>query len=254
MDKKDKWADKILKEQSNSIWAKALLAKQGTLPSAADLSGNPLYYHLMTETADDIASMQQDKVLEEVVPLEAISIDEHIDISQDLPTDNVDASTLGFDIVTDATKSEATPSPKVTEELAAAQKESDQSPKAISEAQSDHTETAAMTSPIPDKVAHAERSPSKEDEELDSFVSWLQQLIPTESPTKDQAAEAQSISPKPAIISNEASANAPASEALAALLANQGYKKEAIEMYQELTLRNPEKSSIFADQIQKLRG
>jgi len=44
----------------------------------------------------------------------------------------------------------------------------------------------------------------------------------------------------------------PASEALANLLAEQGHVEEAIEMYQELSLRNPEKKTTFAQLIEKL--
>lgn len=43
------------------------------------------------------------------------------------------------------------------------------------------------------------------------------------------------------------------SETLAALLANQGHKDAAIAMYQKLILHNPEKKSIFAAQISKLK-
>lgn len=42
------------------------------------------------------------------------------------------------------------------------------------------------------------------------------------------------------------------SESLAKLLANQGHKAEAIDMYKKLSLVFPQKSSFFAVQIEKL--
>lgn len=43
------------------------------------------------------------------------------------------------------------------------------------------------------------------------------------------------------------------SETLATLLANQGHLEKAREMYRKLSLANPEKSAIFAEQIEKLK-
>ena len=43
------------------------------------------------------------------------------------------------------------------------------------------------------------------------------------------------------------------SETLAEILENQGYIEQAIEMYQKLSLKNPEKSRFFAARIEKLR-
>lgn len=43
------------------------------------------------------------------------------------------------------------------------------------------------------------------------------------------------------------------SETLASLLVKQGHKKKAIKMYKELSLKNPEKNSYFAAQIDKLK-
>ena len=42
------------------------------------------------------------------------------------------------------------------------------------------------------------------------------------------------------------------SEALAEILAKQGKKDKAISMYKKLSLRNPEKSTYFADLINEL--
>jgi hypothetical protein len=45
----------------------------------------------------------------------------------------------------------------------------------------------------------------------------------------------------------------PSSESLANLFAHQGHKKKAIEMYEKLMLINPEKSTYFAAQIEKIK-
>ena len=44
------------------------------------------------------------------------------------------------------------------------------------------------------------------------------------------------------------------SEELAEIYAQQGLKKEAIEIYRKLSLLNPKKSAYFADQIEKLKN
>ena len=44
------------------------------------------------------------------------------------------------------------------------------------------------------------------------------------------------------------------SEELAEIYAQQGLKKQSIEIYRKLSLLNPKKSAYFADQIEKLRN
>lgn len=90
---------------------------------------------------------------------------------------------------------------------------------------------------------HAVRSSSKYDEEekMSDFASWLAGL--------------QSIAEREEENDNiELENKELASSALAELLVSQGHNKRAIEMYEILILKNPQKSSFFADQIQKLKA
>ncbi len=74
--------------------------------------------------------------------------------------------------------------------------------------------------------------------EHSAFTTWLQSL-----PSIDSSLEE--------VVTKE-SHNKAISEPLARLLGAQGHKADAIVMYKQLMLKYPEKSSFFADQIEKL--
>lgn len=89
-------------------------------------------------------------------------------------------------------------------------------------------------------------------EGLDPFTDWINsidgvEITPVESkPEKKKKKKKQhfkSLESKPEI----------ASEALAVLLTNQGHYEDAIAMYQQLSLKNPEKSSFFAAKIESIK-
>lgn len=90
------------------------------------------------------------------------------------------------------------------------------------------------------------------------FHQWLNNLSKTKSSSETQEASTSTKRAKikidPVIDSEEPSEMSPASETLAALLADQGYRKEAIAMYQKLSDRFPEKKDTFAALIQKLKN
>ena len=88
------------------------------------------------------------------------------------------------------------------------------------------------------QVDHEEETEGKEDE----FYSWLETLKSVE-----QSSDADS----PTL---ELEDKDLASEGLAELLINQGHYAKAIEMYRLLQLKNPQKSSFFAAQIEKLKA
>ena len=90
------------------------------------------------------------------------------------------------------------------------------------------------------------------------FNQWLSGLRPlkNEAPIIPvyKATASKSVSRSQAvggIYGIEASA---ATETLAQLLTQQGYKAEAISIYEKLSIRFPEKKDIFADLIQKLKN
>ncbi len=84
--------------------------------------------------------------------------------------------------------------------------------------------------------------PEETGDELSDFTSWLQSL----KPVKD--AETKGMKKL------ELTDSSIASSALAEILTEQGHIAEAIQMYELLILKNPEKSSFFAAQIEKLKA
>jgi len=90
---------------------------------------------------------------------------------------------------------------------------------------------------------------------LDPFTEWINTVDGVENTSikvgkkkkkkkkKKQKKKYKSLEAKPEI----------ASEALATLLTNQGHYNEAIEMYKQLSLKNPEKSSFFAAKIETIK-
>lgn len=99
------------------------------------------------------------------------------------------------------------------------------------------------------KVISRNESPSDEDVEgddnsghdLTEFAEWLESLQSLES---DEAADDPDL---------ELEDKELASDALARLLVKQGHVDRAIAMYKVLMLKNPQKSSFFAAQIEKLK-
>jgi len=84
--------------------------------------------------------------------------------------------------------------------------------------------------------------PGQMDQEADSgFISWVADLVPLHEHQKDET-----------VI--ELSDKEIASDALAQLLVSQGHYSRAIDMYEILMLKNPDKSSYFAAQIEKLKA
>ena len=79
-------------------------------------------------------------------------------------------------------------------------------------------------------------------EELSNFTSWLISLKPVEKKKKEPG---EGIELRDKELS---------SSALAELLVQQGHYKRAIAMYELLMLKNPQKSSFFAAQIEKLKS
>ena len=87
-----------------------------------------------------------------------------------------------------------------------------------------------------------EDDPHKEENELSDFTSWLTSLKPVRSVINDNT-DALELEDKDL-----------ASTSLAQLLVEQGHINQAIAMYELLMLKNPQKSSFFAAQIEKLRS
>ncbi len=92
---------------------------------------------------------------------------------------------------------------------------------------------------------------------LDPFTVWINNIDGVEMTAveskqegkkkkkkkKKNKAQSKSLESKPEI----------ASEALAGLLTNQGHYEDAIAMYEQLSLKNPEKSSFFAAKIESIK-
>ena len=133
------------------------------------------------------------------------------------------------------------------------------------------------------KKKKVEKTNNKQDVKQDSFTSWLNSLKNREA-TVDQEFTVKSAIAKPLKKAKKASKFSNkkkvksekklntkkkalkqkistsimskediATKTLAQLYAEQGYNKKAITIYERLSLKNPEKSSFFADQIEKLK-
>lgn len=94
--------------------------------------------------------------------------------------------------------------------------------------------------------------------EYSEFTSWLSAKQKGKSAKKlNKKKDKKKISKKERIIKEAEKSNyrdtTVISETLANILANQGHIKEAIEMYEQLSLLIVEKSSYFADRIQELK-
>ena len=90
---------------------------------------------------------------------------------------------------------------------------------------------------------------------LKKFTQWLRhmkKLGPEDAKVEIENSEAEADVQKMADSSN--SVREVVTEAMAAVLEKQGKKSKAIELYNKLSFLNPDKSTYFAAQIEKLKG
>jgi hypothetical protein len=133
----------------------------------------------------------------------------------------------------------------------------------------EHTPPPALVDPVSEP--HEMEAPSTPDipASPQPFSSWMQQFQPPvighTVPARPPAAPAEIPAEKPAdkpapgvaqsLAEKSVSENQDLiSETLAKLLARQGYKDKAINMYERLSLAFPEKSAYFAAEIDKLKN
>lgn len=83
---------------------------------------------------------------------------------------------------------------------------------------------------------------------IDKLINSLSEIKRPEMPDRNAPVETEDIS-----ASSVAEPKELASETLAEIYIAQGYYEKAIEVYQKLGLKYPEKNSYFADQIQKIK-
>lgn len=96
----------------------------------------------------------------------------------------------------------------------------------------------------PDTSSHDQEDRGQnhdKDDDKTMFTSWLSTLSSIHIEDKEYD------------VNIELDDEAPISDTLAQLLVNQGHNEEAIEMYEKLILKYPQKSSFFAAQIAKLK-
>ncbi|MCC6815025.1 MAG: hypothetical protein IT267_01270 [Saprospiraceae bacterium] len=89
-----------------------------------------------------------------------------------------------------------------------------------------------------------------------SFSQWLLQLEGTKKNSEETIiinSKNKSTKRELKSVEDETTESNAYSETLAALLATQGYKEEAISMYEKLKVRFPQKRAIFAALIQELK-
>jgi len=106
------------------------------------------------------------------------------------------------------------------------------------------------------KMRKEEKAGTASQNKPDNFMEWLSLQKPLKESMiskkqkkkkKKKLSEAERLAAESLKMSDTV-----VSESYANLLAKQGYKEQAIEMYKKLILKNPEKSSYFAAEIQKL--
>jgi hypothetical protein len=103
------------------------------------------------------------------------------------------------------------------------------------------------------KLSLDENPSDKLGRQLKSFTDWLKTMrrLPqkNQEPVPDLAAEHQVRT----IAAHSIESREVLTEAMAEVLAKQGMREKATEVYQKLSLLNPDKSSYFANKIEQLK-